>query len=139
MERIAPRYERALRNAVLARRIADEVWLYDNSRKGLRPRRVARDVAGVGAVAGSGLATPGIRARDRRVAVQVSTLGNEGGVHATPPDDRLHATRRDLPPQGFDVNDLRGGEGQRELRVLPRRNAESLGNGLQGGTFAGGF
>ena len=46
VERIAPRYERALKNAVFARRIADEVWLYDNSRKGLRPRRVARFVAG---------------------------------------------------------------------------------------------
>lgn len=45
-ERIAPRYERALRNAVLARRLADELWLYDNSRNGLRPRRVARYVAG---------------------------------------------------------------------------------------------
>ena len=46
VERIAPRYERALRNAVRARRIADEMWLYDNSRKGLRPKRVARYVAG---------------------------------------------------------------------------------------------
>ena len=45
-ERIAPRYERALRNVVLARRVSDELWLYDNSRKGLRPRRVARYVAG---------------------------------------------------------------------------------------------
>ena len=46
VERIAPRYERALRNAVRARRIADEMWLYDNSRKGLRPKRLARYVAG---------------------------------------------------------------------------------------------
>ena len=31
---------------MLARRIADELWLYDNSRNVARPRRVARYVAG---------------------------------------------------------------------------------------------
>ncbi len=46
VERIAPRYERAVRNAVLARSLGDELWLYDNSISGRRPRQVARYVAG---------------------------------------------------------------------------------------------
>lgn len=46
LEKIVPRYERSLQNAVKARKLADELWLYDNTVRNRLPRLVARYRAG---------------------------------------------------------------------------------------------
>jgi predicted ABC-type ATPase len=46
LERIRPRYERAVQQAILVRSIADELWLFDNTANNRFPRNVARYLHG---------------------------------------------------------------------------------------------
>jgi predicted ABC-type ATPase len=46
LDRIQPRYERSVQQAILVRSIADELWLFDNTANNRFPQHVARFVDG---------------------------------------------------------------------------------------------